>query len=682
MHRRYGTRAGTCCPVEKTRTTEVQSTVDGETSMEDAFAPSFLPDMTLTDARKILGLGPDDDPRPHLAEFKAARGRIAEMVRTAPNDQLALRYQEGLVEFDRALAAIRENLESLGQEVPQAAKPQPTEKIAPSEKPAKPQERSVAWVVLMLVIIVGAVGGGLLYLKNEQEKSRRLRVRIEFLEREGAMYVENRRWHEAAGSYEEIEQLEPGSPIANKGRRSIEAGINEEQNQFIGYWTGQAIAELDAGRLDEAEAAARRVIEKFPAETEAPAILVRVAKAREGLSRSKSLAAARRLLEERQWETAIGAARRILATDPKDGEAAIILADATAALEKQKADQARAAELYQQAAALDHGEFDQQALDWLREALALTPDKPEVKALYEKMASYTRTLRVPGDFATPTEALAAARVHDRIVLAEQTWKEPLVINVPVDLQGAGPAATVIECPPSEGCAITIGPDAKGARVSGITFRHASFLADGSERFAAALVRGGSATFVDCHFSDASGHGLTVIERGEAVASRCRFTDNGWNGAAAIGEGSRLEVRESESIENFEHGIESWNGAAVTIINNRCEGNSRNGIHADNRSAAAVIEGNQLIGNREFGLVLDSAGSGKITGNTARGNLLGGFVIRAACAPLAVTGNHATDNRGPGIVLEKGLSVENYRTNTSSGNAPTQVVSDADLSPRE
>ncbi|RPJ34431.1 MAG: hypothetical protein EHM17_06590, partial [Verrucomicrobiaceae bacterium] len=70
--------------------------------------------MDSSEARKILGLGPDEDPRPHLAEFQAARERIAEMVRTAPNDQLAMRYQEGLVEFDQALAAIREHLEALG----------------------------------------------------------------------------------------------------------------------------------------------------------------------------------------------------------------------------------------------------------------------------------------------------------------------------------------------------------------------------------------------------------------------------------------------------------------------------------------------------------------------------------------------------------------------------------------
>ncbi|MCU0776901.1 MAG: right-handed parallel beta-helix repeat-containing protein [Akkermansiaceae bacterium] len=638
--------------------------------------------MTFNEARKILGLGPDEDPRPHVAEFQAARERIAEMVRNAPNENLALRYQEGLVEFDKALAALREYLEALGLT---AQAPAPVVEAPPprlEETPAPPRNRSLSWLAWLLVFLTGATGGGLLYLKNEQSKEKLRQERIAFLERQGTIYVENRRWQEAAASFAEIESLDPGSDIALVGRRDIEAGMDEEQNQFIGYWTGQALAELDAGRLDEAEAAAKRVLEKFPAETEAAQILRRVADARADQSRKEALAAARRLLDERQWETAANAARRILDKYPDDRDATAVLTDAAAAIEKRIADKARADQLFQIVLKRDQGEFDQQALEWLREAAALAPDNAEIAALLEKVSSYTRTFRVPGDFATPAEALAAARDRDRIVLAGQTWKGPLVINAAVDLQGAGSSQTVVECPPADGCPVTIGPDARGARISGIAFRHESFLADGSERFAAALVRGGGATFVDCRFSEASGHGLAVIEGGEAVASRCRFADNGWNGAAAIGQGSKLEVRDSEAIDNFEHGIESWDGAAATLVNNRCEGNSRNGIHADNRAAAAVIEGNQLIANREFGLVLGSAGSGKVVGNVCRDNLLGGIVVRAAAAAVRVTGNQSTSNRGPGMVLEKGLPAAAYASNTASGNVPSQVVTDALLDQSE
>ena len=333
------------------------------------------------------------------------------------------------------------------------------------------------------------------------------------------------------------------------------------------------------------------------------------------------------------------------------------------------------------ALARPQGQFDQEALEWLREAKSLDPENPQISAQLEKLAKYTRTFKVPGDFATPQEALDQAHDQDRIILAAQTWKGPLIVDAAVDLQSADPTKTIVECAAEAGSAITIGPDAKGARISGIAFRHESF-AGGSERFSVALVRSGSATFVDCRFNDASGHGLAIIEKGHATAEQCRFANNGWNGVSAIGAGSTLEVKDSESINNFEHGIESWDGAAITLTNNRCEGNSRNGIHVDNGQAAAILTGNQLIANREFGLVLDSAGTGKISGNIARANLLGGLVIRTAAVKLTVTGNQATLNQGPGLVLEKGLSAAAYSDNAISQNTTRQTLTDADLSQHE
>ncbi len=633
--------------------------------------------MTFTEARKILGLGPDEDPRPLLADFRRARERIAEIVRNETDAVLAASYQDGLIEFDRAIAALREHLESLEiPEVPSA----PSAPLIPSALSAQTTPpRRWRWLAWLGALGIAAACAAALYLYHEQDKALRIQARITRLERAGSSWVENRRWQEAADAFAEIENLSPGSPTALLGRRSIEAGMAEEQAQFVAYWTGQAVAELETGRLDEAQVSIRRVLEKFPNEKEATAVLTKIGEAQARQAREAAIAAARKLLDERQWEAAIAAARAILATSPDDADARNVLIESNDALAKFTADQRKARELLNKALARDHGQFDQLALDWLREAAALAPDDKEIAARLEKMASYTRTLRVPEDYATPAEALAAAHERDRIVLAENTWKGPLVIHTAVDLEGAGSSKTTVECPASDGCPITIGPQARGVRVSGITFRHESFLATGKERFSAALVSGGSATFVACKFSDASGHGLVVIDKGEATASRCRFSDNGWNGAAVTGAGSSLTVRESEALDNFQHGIESWSGAAVTLVNNRCEGNCLNGIHVDNGVGTAGIEGNQLVANREFGLVLNSAGSGKITGNTARANLLGGFVIRAAAAKTRVTRNEATLNQGPGLVLEKGLPAAAYADNILSKNLPTEVLTDVDLS---
>ena len=656
--------------------------------------------MNLPDARKILGLAPEDDPRPHLAEFKNARESIAAMVRAAPNTTLAERYQKGLAEFDEALAAVQEHLDGEPPPLPPrvvdespsipppamtivlgvapAAPKVATADIVNAETEEKPRGRGLSYFLWFLVFFTGAAGGAWLYVKSEDAKESQRLTRIAFLDRQGSIMVENRRWQEAAANFAEIEAIAPGSDLAVRGRRSIEAGMGEEQTQFIGYWTGQATAELEAGRLDEATAAARQVLDKHPNEKDAAAILEKIAAARAGQSRTAAIAAAREALDQRKWNLAISSVQKILATSPADPDAKAILADATAALKKAAADQAKAAELLKLAIARDQGQFDQQALDWLREAKSLAPDNAEIAARLEKLSSYTRTLHVPGDFATPAEALENARDRDRIVLGAATWKGPLVIDAAVELQGAGFADTKVECSPENGSAITIGPGGKGARISGISFRHEAF-AVGSDRFSVALVRGGSAAFVDCRFTEASGHGLAVIEGGQATVSRSRFADNGWNGAAVIGKGSTLDVRDCEALNNFEHGIESWDGAAVILVNNRCEGNSRNGIHADNGAASATLVGNQLIANREFGLVLDSAGSGNISGNTARANLLGGIVIRAAAAKLAVATNQAILNQGPGLILEKGLPAAAYANNSATQNSGQQVLSGMDLS---
>lgn len=650
--------------------------------------------MTLTDARKILGLGSDEDPRVHLDEFKNARERIAELVRTAPNDTLADRYQKGLIEFDQALAAVQEHLQAsglaapplppqkTGEEIPLTPLPTPvipTKTEEPAEPEAAPSgSRSLSVFAWLLIILIGGTGGGWLYLKSEEAKKEHAQTRIAFLERYGSIAIENRSWPEASKAFNEIESLAPGSEIALLGHRSIEAGMAEEQTQFIGYWTGQAIAELESGRLDQAAAAARQVLAKYPGHPEATNILAKIEAARLTQSRLGALTAARTQFDQRKWNEAIQTAKAILATSPDNADAKTIIADSTAALEKAAANQLRAAGLLKNALARDQGQFDQVALDWLREAKSLDPENAEIAAQLEKLSKYTRTIRVPGDFATPEEALAQAHDQDRIILGAQTWKGPLSINIAVDLQSEDPTKTTIECSPENGSAITIGPGAKGARISGITFRHEAF-ALGTDRFSVALVRGGRAVFVDCRFNDGSGHGLAVIEKGQATVERCRFTNNGWNGIAAIGQGSTLEAKDSESIGNFEHGIESWDGAAVILTNNRCEGNSRNGIHADNGPASATITGNQLIANREFGLVLDSAGAGKISGNTARANLLGGLVIRTAAGKLPVTGNQATLNQGPGLVLEKGLNAASYTGNTLTQNSNPQVLADANLS---
>jgi parallel beta-helix repeat protein len=277
------------------------------------------------------------------------------------------------------------------------------------------------------------------------------------------------------------------------------------------------------------------------------------------------------------------------------------------------------------------------------------------------------------------EAIANARENDRILLGPGTWQGTFVINLPIDLQGAGPEETFIECPAIAGCALTLGPDAKGARISGITFRHLGFDA-GDDRYSAALVRAGSATFADCHFIDASGHGLAVIEGAQVEIQRCQFRGNGWNGIAITGDASAATVNESQISENFGHGVETWMGGRLTLTGSRLEGNIGNGTHIDTTAAGVRIESCEIVANREFGIVLTSAHDGHLTKNRIRQNQLGGIAIRKAAAGVRADSNDVSSNAGPGLLLDQGLTAAAYQDNNVQRNGGSQILTQADLTP--
>ena len=657
--------------------------------------------MTLTEARKILGLGPDEDPRPHMAELANAREKIADMVRSAPNENLAQKYQEGLEDFDRALAAVREYLEALGlipksEDVKVPAKggpvfvaenevegtmvlpevdeePLETEKKI-EEKPEKSMFRAVAWTLLILTV-VGLGGWGLFHMKNERDMANA--ARVAFLEKQGAKFIENRSWPEAAETFDEIEEIWPDSALVDEGRRGIEAGMREEQSQYVGYWKGVAIASFEASLWGDAEKAANNVLKKYPKEEELKELLGKISEAKKEEVRQENFATVRKQVEEREFNAAILGAKKLIEADAEDTEATALLAEAEAAKAKAAVDLEKAKELLVLALEKDTGEYNEEELELLREAVALAPDDAEIVAEYQRVAAYTRTIRVPEDLETVEEALEAARDRDRIVLAEGTWEGPFVINAAVKLEGVSDK-TIVQCKADAGSVITVMPGVRGARVSGMTLRHLSFDAS-EERFSLAMVRDATVDFADCRFEKGSGHGLAVTESGKAKVIRCRFSENGWNGIAVIGEGSLLEAEQNAVNGNYQNGIECWDGASLIASRNTCSGNSRNGIHVDIGTASLTVLDNIMSGNREFGVVISSSGSGRVAGNTLEKNLLGGMVVKAEVEGVQVTDNDITRNYGPGLVLEKGVKPEPLVGNRITGNSGDQLMSEVDLS---
>jgi tetratricopeptide (TPR) repeat protein len=636
--------------------------------------------MTLGEARRILGLGPDEDPRPLLPGLRANREALAAMVREAPNDDLALRHQDALVAFDRALATVRETLEALGLQEPPPAIENPEPDIEDDE-PEEP--RSSGWkfaAVMFLLLLLGTGGSGWLYWKYQDHQMIRFERKIASLDAVGKSHLENRRWDEARATFEEIERLLPGSPRAKVGRERIDAGIAEEHSQFIGYWTGEARAALDSGRWDDAAAAARTVLERFPTQPDATAVLDGIASAQLAETRRREIESIAAMLDEGRLDEADAAANALILTHPKDPEIAELASRARTDLDRQRADHARALDLFAKARDRDTGAFDAEALEWLREASLLAPHDSSIAALLEKMASYTRTIRLSPD-ADLDEILAAARENDRIVLPAGTWRGTFIINKPIELQGAGPGETFLECNAIAGCALTLGPGATGARVTGIAFRHIGF-DEGVDRYSAALVRSGSATFTDCHFLNASGHGLAAIEGGRAELQRCRIAGNGWNGIAASGPGSAVTVADSQISGNFSHGAEVWEGAALVLTGCRIDGNTGNGAHLDTTATGVRIESCELTANREYGIVATATGAdARIARNRVTRNQLGGIAVRSPAA-ATVAENEISSNTGPGIVTEEGIDTRAWLGNQLQRNADDRIITRPNLAPTD
>lgn len=490
--------------------------------------------------------------------------------------------------------------------------------------------------------------------------------------------LEARRWPEVEALLATMDAEGGNAPVVAAGRARLAAGLDDERRQALGYWLGEAEAAIDAENWDHASTALARAREQAVETPEINALTARLATRRAAAEQRAKLVAARQALERRDWDEAQRLAREVLAKDAQQPDASGLVDAALAGAARQLADRQAAAGLLERARQLDTGVFNEEALAALLEARRLDPGNAEVAKLYEKMAGYGRTLRVPEEFATIGDALGKARARDRVVIGAGVWKESLVVPVAVEVLGAGIGKTIVECAADSGSVLVVGAEGAGTRVSGVTMRHGKF-DPAAERFAVVLVNGGEASFDDCQIEQGSGHGVAVIAGGRARFGRCAVLASGWDGLAVYGAGSLLEVDDCRIEENVGHGVDAWDGGSVRIAGSRLRANAGNGLLFDS-AGKLVMRGNVCSENREFGAVLNQAGQAEVADNQFAKNLLGGVVVRAAAANARLTGNRSEHNEGTGIILETG--VPPGERNTAQGNREHDILSQVVIPPAE
>ncbi|MFM2170739.1 MAG: hypothetical protein RI957_968 [Verrucomicrobiota bacterium] len=625
--------------------------------------------MDAEEARRVLGLSSDGDWVQLESSFQTTRELMAELVRSAPTDLMAQSFQNELMDFDRAMAFYREKNAALPEPVGSA---DVLSDVCGSTMVAQGSSASGLFWKSLAALTCMAVGG--LLARNEwrwrQEEERQKRIAA--WESEAADHVMKRRWQEAMTIYQKIETQEPKNEISLIGRRSIEAGMLEEQEQYIAYWAGEAIAAFDGGRWDETLAAIGKVRVMQPRHEEMSALAEKVRFMQTAGIRQQWKDQAQSLIDQRDWDQALVWVEKILREEPLYEQARQWRVMAEEGRKIDEANRRRAEDLYQQVLRGDQGRYDPRLLEMIREAKKLAPADSRVVALYDKIAGYTRTIRVPEDFPQLQAAFDAALPQDRIVMAAGEYAGPFFLHVPVVLE-ASASGVVFTCPAEAAPALSLGPKADGSQIKGVRFQHSSIHAD-AERYSAVLVAGAKASFESCRFSRAAGHGLAVTQGADVVVDQCRFEENGWNGISLQDRGTRATVRQCQMIANIHHGIEVWNQATALIENNRCSENCLNGILIDT-TAAVNLSGNQLTANRDYGIFLRDAGGGSSEGNRMVDNLLGGMVVRKSASAMSCKRNVFSKNHGPALSLGVGLEAVGYLENEFSEAVEKSILRD-------
>lgn len=565
---------------------------------------------------------------------------------------------------------------------------------------AKQKKQHIGFTVCLGLIGLICILAWLLYHQHlqtqankQQESDRKFELQRKVLKQrqidkliaKGEMATEKRKWSTARRSFEEVLSIAPNSQAAQSGMKAIDAGITEERNQKIFYTLGNSQAAMEAGLWDKARQLTQSVLDDHPDHQEARAKLDKINQLQRDHQNQLKVQSLEQLLEAGQLPKAQQALAELKKTAPNHPEINVFDSRINRALAEIQARQKKAGQLLQQARELDNGQFSESAIKLLDQAQQLDPANPDITALHQKMSAYTRSINVPADATTISEALALARPRDRIVVAAGIYREALVINQTVRLEGSPDGKTILRLPAAEAPLVTVLASAAGSVLSHLTMEHEGF--DYSDdRASALIIQGAGVSINSCTINKAAGHGIAIIDGAQANLTACKISDCGWDGISVYGSnakggGSRANIIDTYSQNNLQHGIEFWKGGSGSVSNCRILGNGLCGILAMSPQTTTSIQTTLCARNRGAGILISDQVTANITANRCDKNLLSGIVVRGAGTNTSITNSIATGNREVGILVFQEVKRQTFKGNQASGNKLRQIWLDATSKPK-
>jgi nitrous oxidase accessory protein NosD len=606
--------------------------------------------LTVEAARKRLGLGKNDRLADYLPHWKEVEMRLAGMAAEAKDPAAK-------ISFEKDLAELRDVL-----------------RIA-AELPEKSSSGKgfLVWTLILALLAGGGFLGYQEWLKNGLGTRQNV-VNLSETEDRFEEALEKRRWDEADNIVALLEAEGADAGRVKEALAKVRRGRVEERGQQIAFLVSNAESALEAGQLSEAESFCAKVEALQPGHPKLSELRTIIQESKmlvRGVLMVKSIEDA---MEEEDWRAAKNQLDSLIKANPTHSKIPAIRKRLGVAEEAMKERREKASVLITQARELDKGTYSAEALSLVEEAMRLDPSQSN-RELYQRMSSYGKVVKVPGDHPTITAALKAAKVNDRVFVSKGTYQESLIIPSGVELVGESRGDTIVECPANIGAVITVEDGSKKIRVASLTLRHIGLVND-DERFPILAVDGGTLEIDDLLVTRASGHGIAVLKGGQAWINLSKVTDCGWDGISVTGEGSQVFLTKVSSEKNLHHGVDFWEGASGQVTECVFSGNGRSGLLAIAPAEVITIEKTRSEENREVGFFFSEAVGVTMTDCEATGNLLGGMFFERETRAINLLKNRVSKNGEAGIVFEKGVEVLSDSENTVEDNTGKQVWKDA------
>jgi hypothetical protein len=616
--------------------------------------------------RQKLGFEKDECLEDGLSKLRKMEIRLYWTSKSATSSTTKASFERDLAELRVLINAVEAELE----------KKEVTQNFPVQREVPPPTKVSKKWKGRFVIFtsIFGLLSGGGYYTYrggfSELGNRPKDEVDLESLQENFVVSIEKRRWNEAQIFVKLLQDAGATEVVIQESLAEIGKGRNEEKGQQIAFLISNAQSAQEAGQLPEAEIFCQEV-ENLQAGHPI------VASIRESIRKSKLEVRRKLIVDEIEkavaladWRIAKGKLATLRKADPTFDQIPFLEVILKTAQEEAIGRKKKAAGLVEKVRSLDKGTYSPQVMALLEEVVRLDPSEGN-RALYKKMASYGKMVKVPEDHKTISAALKVAKKNDRVFVSKGIYHESLIMPHGVQIIGESRMDTIIECPADIGAVITVPADVNEVRVVSLTLRHSGLVND-DERSPVVAVDGGSIEGEDLSVIRASGHGIAVLNGGKASLSLCKISDSGWDGISVTGEGSSVDLSSVTCEKNLHHGVDFWDGASGSIKSSLLIANGRNGLFAIEPLAAIIVQTTRSEKNREVGFYFSGANGVNIANCHVHENFLGGILFDQESKAVSLKGNQITKNGEAGLVFEMGVEVVREIENKVEENLGKQI----------